>query len=262
MIRFNVTGFAGVPSTFNLLLNKSKIRNVSINSLRYVTQAGGSMAPSVQHEVADIFSPAKLYIMYGTTEASPRLTYLEPDMLKIKSGSIGKAIPNVEVIIADENGIALPNGVQGEIAARGSNIMMGYWKDPLATASVLKNGFYFTGDIAVTDEDGYIFVVGRKKEMIKVGGNRVSAKEIEEALISLPEISEAAAIGVHDNILGEAIKAFVVLKEESISDTSTIRQKLFSVLPSYKVPKYIDFRQSLPKNESGKIMKEMLKNAT
>jgi acyl-CoA synthetase (AMP-forming)/AMP-acid ligase II len=260
MKKFKVSGFAGVPSTYTLLLNNSAIRNSKIDSLRYITQAGGAMAPTVQREVADVFSPAKLYIMYGTTEASPRLTYLEPEMLQSKYGSIGKAIPNVEIIIADEFGKPVANNQTGEIVARGSNIMMGYWKDPESTVAVLRNGLYYTGDIGKSDDDGYIYVVGRKSDMIKVGGNRVSAKEIEEALVSLPEISEVAAIGVPDTILGEAIKAFIVLKSDSTIDISTIRQKLYPLLPSYKIPKYFEFKENLPKNGSGKIMKEILRN--
>jgi acyl-CoA synthetase (AMP-forming)/AMP-acid ligase II len=260
MRKMQVTGFAGVPSTYMILLNKSSIRQCKLESLRYLTQAGGSMPPQIQLQVAETFAPAKLYVMYGTTEAAPRLTYLEPEMLSVKLGSIGKAIPNVEVIIADENGKALPAGHIGEIAARGSNIMLGYWKDPQSSAAVLRNGYYFTGDLGKTDEDGYIYVVGRIKDMIKVGGNRVSAKEVEEALLNLPHISEAAVIGVPDSILGEAIKAFIVPKTDQIPDASEIKRLLSSLISPYKIPSIYSFHKELPKNESGKIMKEKLRN--
>jgi acyl-CoA synthetase (AMP-forming)/AMP-acid ligase II len=219
------------------------------------------MPPSVQLQVAEIFAPAKLYVMYGTTEAAPRLTYLEPEMLSVKLGSIGKAIPNVEVIVADENGKPLPAGHIGEIAARGSNIMVGYWKDPQSSAAVIRNGYYFTGDLGKTDEDGYIYVVGRTKEMIKVGGNRVSAKEVEEALLNLPQISEAAVIGVPDSILGEAIKAFIVPKTGQTPDVSEIKKQLSSFISPFKIPTLYSFQKELPKNESGKIMKEKLRDA-
>jgi acyl-CoA synthetase (AMP-forming)/AMP-acid ligase II len=261
MRKMQVTGFAGVPSTYMILLNKSSIRQSKPDSLRYVTQAGGSMPPSVQLQVAEIFAPAKLYVMYGTTEAAPRLTYLEPEMLSVKLGSIGKAIPNVEVIVADENGKPLPAGHIGEIAARGSNIMVGYWKDPQSSAAVIRNGYYFTGDLGKTDEDGYIYVVGRTKEMIKVGGNRVSAKEVEEALLNLPQISEAAVIGVPDSILGEAIKAFIVPKTGQTPDVSEIKKQLSSFISPFKIPTLYSFQKELPKNESGKIMKEKLRDA-
>jgi long-chain acyl-CoA synthetase len=207
-----VTGFAGVPSTFIILLNQSPIRDYTFNQLRYITQAGGSMAVPIQKEVAEVFAPAKLFIMYGATEASARLSYLEPDMLPSKWGSIGKAIPNVDLFVADNNGQQLPSETEGEIVARGSNIMVGYWNDPDETNKVLKNGLYFTGDLGKSDRDGYLYVVGRKKDMIKVGGERIGAKEIEEKILELSEVQEVAAIGIPDSVLGEAVKLFIVPK--------------------------------------------------
>lgn len=254
-----VTGFAGVPSTFLILLNKSAIRKYEFKSLRYVTQAGGAMAPATQKEVREVFDPAKLFIMYGATEASPRLSYLDPEMLSEKLGSIGKAIPNVDLYIADEKGKRLPANQTGEIVARGSNIMTGYWNDPLGTEQVLKNGLYYTGDLGKMDEDGYIFVVGRTKDIIKAGGFRVSAKEVEEALLEIDEIHEVAVIGVNDELLGEAIKAFVVLRDKECTAEAAIKSTLKNLLPVYKHPKYFAFRDSLPKNKSGKVMKRILK---
>jgi acyl-CoA synthetase (AMP-forming)/AMP-acid ligase II len=259
MKKTQVTGFAGVPSSFLLMLNKSVIQTTKIDSLRYVTQAGGAMAPSIQTKVAEIFSPAQLYIMYGTTEAAPRLTYLEPEKLFEKSGSIGKSIPNVDVYVANESGERLPAGETGEIVFRGSNMMMGYWKDAEATAAVIRNGIYFTGDLGKIDSDGYIFVVGRTKDMIKVGGNRVSSKEIEEALLGIDQIAETAVIGLPDPILGEAIKAYIVLKPDTTIELSDLKKRLSQQIASYKIPKFFEFISDLPKNESGKIMKEKLK---
>jgi long-chain acyl-CoA synthetase len=219
------------------------------------------MAPAIQKKVAKIFHPAKLYIMYGATEASARLSYLDPNDLPRKWGSIGKAIPNVELFIADDKGNQLAPGSEGEIVARGANIMNGYWNDAKETAKVLKNGLYYTGDIGVMDEEGYLYVVGRSKDMIKVGGNRVSAKEIEEVLYAHTDISEVAVIGVDDDILGEAIKAFVVLKNGRIRNGANkmIMNFLKEHLAPYKLPKFIEYRDSLPKNESGKIQKLKLK---
>ena len=207
------TGFAGVPSTFTILLSRSNLKNLKFPRLRYVTQAGGAMAPAVQKEVAEAFAPARLFVMYGATEASARLSYLDPADLPRKWGSIGKAIANVELFVADERGRPLPAGEEGEIVARGSNLMSGYWNHPEETEKVLRNGLYYTGDIGRMDEEGFLFVVGRSKDMIKIGGNRVSAKEIEEALHEHPAIIEAAVIGVPDDVLGEAPKAFIVVKK-------------------------------------------------
>ena len=253
------TGFAGVPSTFSILLNKSSIRKFSFPKLRYVTQAGGAMAPAIQKEVVMVFYPAKLYIMYGATEASARLSYLDPRELPRRWGSIGKAIPNVELYVADSEGNPLPPGKTGEIVARGANIMVGYWKDEQETKRVLRNGLYFTGDLGKMDKEGYLYVEGRSKDMIKAGANRVSAKEIEEKMLEHKDILEVAVVGVEDEILGEAIKAFVVKKTNgTILDEGEVLAFCKSVLPSFKVPKYIEFLDSLPKNASGKIMKSKL----
>jgi long-chain acyl-CoA synthetase len=259
MVKTKVTGFAGVPSTFLILLNRSKVRDFEFESLRYVTQAGGSMAPNIQKKVAQIFAPAQLFIMYGSTEAAPRLSYLEPDDLPRKWGSIGKAISNVELFVVDQNGKQMSPYITGEIAARGSNIMMGYWNDPIETAKVKKNNLYYTGDLGVVDEDGYFYVVGRSKHVIKVGGFRVSAKEIEEALLEIDEIHEVAVIGVSDEILGEAIKAYIVLRDDVHLTKDKIKSILKNSLPVYKQPKYIEFIDSIPKNRSGKVLRTELK---
>jgi acyl-CoA synthetase (AMP-forming)/AMP-acid ligase II len=259
MKKTQITGFSGVPSTFLILLDRSKVREFEFESLRYVTQAGGSMAPAVQKEVAKVFAPAKLFIMYGATEAAPRLSYVEPEMLPKKWGSIGKAIPNVDLFVADEDGNKLGPDQQGEIVARGSNIMKGYWNDPAATAEVLKDGLYYTGDLGRMDQDGYLYVVGRKKNIIKTGGFRVSAKQVEEALLEINEIHEAAVIGVDDPILGEAIKAFVVLRNGAEVSAEDIGKTLKDILAPYKHPKYYKFMDRLPKNQSGKVLKTVLK---
>lgn len=260
MQQLQVTGFAGVPSTFSILLHKAGLKHRKLPSLRFVTQAGGGMAPALQKEVAAAVHPARLFVMYGSTEASPRLTYVEPEALPRKWGSIGKAIPNVEVIVADEQGNRLPPGAPGEIAARGSNIMMGYWKAPAATAEVLKNGYYYTGDLGYEDEEGYLFLTGRARDIIKVGGNRVSSKEIEDALLEIPGVLETAVIGVPDEILGEAIKAFVVPQDSSLTPEQ-VKGLLQRKLPAFKHPKWVEFRDALPKNGYGKILKTVLREA-
>lgn len=253
-----VTCFAGVPSTFSILLRKTDVAKRKFPHLRLITQAGGPMAPALQKEVVEAFRPAKLCVMYGSTEAAPRLTYLDPDLLLAKWGSIGRAIPGVEVIIADEHGRRLPRGTVGEVAARGPNIMLGYWKDPEGTAAVLRNGYYFTGDLGYEDEDGCIFLTGRARDIIKAGGNRVSAKEIEEHILELTGIVEVAVIGVPDEILGEAIKAFVVVRDVTLTERQ-VREHLQRKLPPFKQPKHLEFTAGLPKNQAGKILKAALR---
>ena len=259
MDQHKATGFAGVPTTFMLLLTKSTLKSRRFESLRYVTQAGGRMAVAIQQQVQKAFDPAKLFIMYGATEAAPRMTYLAPDDLRRKWGSIGKAVPNVEVFPADSQGKRVPQGTHGEIVARGSNIMAGYWRDPVATAEVLRNGLYFTGDLGKEDAEGFLYIEGRAKDFIKVGGNRVGAQEIEDAILRIDAVAETAVIGVEDAVLGEALKAFVVVKDNHTLSETDLRIKLQRLLPPFKVPKWIVFRSGLPKSAAGKIAKVKLK---
>ena len=259
MKKTDATGFAGVPSTFSILLNRSNLKEMDFPSLRYVTQAGGAMAPAVQKEVVKAFSPAEVYIMYGATEAAPRLSWLDPKQLFSKWGSIGIPVDNVDLLIVNDNGTELPRGEIGEIAARGSNIMKGYWKAPEETAKVLKHGMYFTGDLGKQDEEGYFYVVGRSKDIIKVKGFRVGAKEIEEIIQEIDNVHETAVIGVDDPVLGEAIMALITPKEKGWNNEQEIMEHLRNRLPPLKHPKYIKFRESFPKNESGKILKVILK---
>lgn len=259
MEKTEVTGFAGVPSTFSVILNRCDYSADRFPHLRYMSQAGGALAPSLQQKVIDTIKPASLFVMYGATEAAPRLSWLPPEKLQSKIGSIGIPVDNVELKVVDSEGADLPDGEFGEIIARGSNIMMGYWKDQTATEAVLKNGFYYTGDLGIRDNDGYFFVKGRSKEFLKVRGYRVSAREIEEKLLTFDEIAEAAVIGIPDETLGEAIKAFIVFQKEKHLENEEIFKQLSDTLPSYKLPKYVCICGDLPKNESGKILKTALK---
>ncbi len=253
-----ITGFAGVPYHYAFLLHKSKVRDMHFPYLRYVTQAGNAMAVPLQKAAAEVFAPAKLYIMYGTTEASPRLTYLEPEMHMKKTGSVGKPVPNTEVYVADENGVPAAAEKEGEIVARGSNIMQGYWKDPEGTSQVLKNGLYFTGDIGRMDTDGYIYVTDRKGEMIKVRGFQVSPREIEDILTGIEGVREAAVVRFKEKVLGNILKAIVVTDDNSELNQEKIIQILKKHLSSYKIPRCIEFRENLPKKKSGKLDKRKL----
>jgi len=257
---YRASGFAGVPSNFTFLLNHSTFSKESFPDLRYITQAGGAMAPAITRKLLQLFPDKELFIMYGATEASARLGYLDPKVLPQKIGSIGKAIPNVEMNILDENGKKCPLGKVGEIVVRGSNIMSGYWNAPEETQKVLGKNGYYTGDLAKMDSDGYIYVVGRKKDMIKSGAHRLSAQEIEEIIYQNPLVHEVAVIGILDELLGEAIKAFIVLKNDDLSHRAELPLFCKQKLPSFKIPKYYEFVKSLPKNSAGKIMKQQLRD--
>lgn len=253
-----VTGFSGVPSTFALLLSRTKLKEYDLSSLRYLTQAGGPMAPvSINRILAEI-PHIDFIVMYGQTEASARLSYLPAEKLQEKMGSIGIAIPGVTLEIRNEEGKKVSEGVSGEIYATGENIMLGYWNAPELTKGVVLNGWLKTGDLAHYDKDGYIYIDGRSSEMIKVGANRISPKEIEEVIVALDDVEEVAAIGIPDEILGQIIKVFIVPSPGSHIEERTVLAYCKKNLATYKMPKHIDFVTELPKTASGKIKRYLL----
>lgn len=260
MAEEEVTGFAGVPSSFAILLRRSSLRTRVFPRLRYVTQAGGSMAPSLIRELRQALPGVSVYVMYGQTEATARLSCLAPEHLESKLGSIGKAIPGVELKVLNEQGEEVAPGEVGEIVARGENIMKGYWNSPEETNLVLDERGLHTGDLGRVDEEGFLYVVDRKKDMIKSGSHRVSAREIEEVILSLPTVLECAAIGVPDEMLGEVVKAFVVPVNREGVDEAQIIRFCKEHLPPYKVPRMLSVVQSLPRNEAGKILKGELRS--
>ncbi len=255
MVKERVTGFSGVPSTFAILLNRSNIRKYAFPSLRYVTQAGGAMSPTHARELSKVLPEAVIFIMYGQTEATARLTYLDPRELVRKAGSIGKAIPGVKITIRKENSRVAAPGETGEIVAEGENIMKGYWRRPEETAKVLTERGLRTGDMARMDEEGFLFIVGRNSEMIKSGAHRISPKEIEEVILEIPEVHETAVVGVKDEILGEVIHAYVVPKGNQAPDPRVVLAYCRDNLPPFKIPKKIHIVAGLPKTDSGKIKK-------
>ena len=254
----NVTGFSGVPSTFALLLSRTKLKEYDLSSLKYLTQAGGPMAPvSINRILAEI-PHIDFVVMYGQTEASARLSYLPAEKLQEKMGSIGIAIPGVTLEIRDEDGKKVSEGVSGEIYATGENIMLGYWNAPELTKDVVIDGWLKTGDLAHYDKDGYIYIDGRSSEMLKVGANRISPKEIEEVIVALDNVEEVAAIGIPDEILGQVIKVFIVPCQENDLEKRTIMAHCKKNLAIYKMPKHIEFVTELPKTASGKIKRYLL----
>lgn len=255
------TGFSGVPSTFSILLNRSSIAKMKFPDLCYLTQAGGHMSAEHKKKLMKIFPDKKIFIMYGATEASARLSFLEPDQLEKRINSVGKPIPKVEMRIVKEDGKEAEYGEEGEIAARGANIMLGYWGDPEETGKVLKNGWYYTGDIGKQDKEGFFYITSRKRDIIKVDRFKVSANEIEEVLFRHPGIEEVAVIGIPDDVLGEAIKAFVVIAKNSSVSKDEIRKFCSDNLPLHKVPHEIEFIENLPKNEAGKVLKRKLQKS-
>ncbi|MCL2259650.1 MAG: acyl--CoA ligase [Cystobacterineae bacterium] len=254
------TGFAGVPLTYELLQRQvGDLKTLLKPSLRYVTQAGGAMHASTIEWVRHTFSPAKLYVMYGQTEATARLSFLPPEFAQTKAGSIGRGIPGVELHVVDANGQRCAPGVEGELVARGDNISPGYFKDEAATLEMLKNGWLHTGDLGYADSDGFVFIQGRSKEFLKLGGHRVSPFEIEDVLLRHPNVAQAAVVGLSDKLEGERAAACVVLKAPGQTSSEELRKFCYEYLPAFKIPKHICERDTLPKTGTGKLARQQLK---
>ncbi|WDN87042.1 hypothetical protein BuS5_00010 [Desulfosarcina sp. BuS5] len=247
-----VTGFSGVPSTYTYLLHRSPLADYKdrLGSLRYCTQAGGHMSMQTKKELRKILPEhTEIYIMYGATEASARLTYLEPDKFDKKTDSIGRAIPGVSIKIVDKNGSEVPTGRTGELLAAGDNIMAGYWKD---TMDPLDNDWYHTGDQAYEDEDGYLYITGRKDDLVKVGGHRINTREIEDVLMATGFVLETAVFGLPDKLLGHKLIALVAPQKKETTETQILGE-CAARLPKYKLPGLIKLVRSIPKKNSGKI---------
>lgn len=256
---YSCTGFAGVPSHFQILLRKSKsFRESVFPELRYVTQAGGHLSTVIIDEFREIFPEKKFYVMYGQTEATARLAYLPPNEYVKRKGSIGKAIPGVELRIVNKQGKDVQSGEVGEIIARGDNIMKGYFQDPEGSAEVLKNNWLYTGDLAEVDEDGYIFLTARKKEIIKSGGKRISPKEIENVILEIPRVVECMVEGVADEVQGEAIVATVYINPSHEVQLKAEDLKRFceGKLAPYKIPVSWIIRDKIALTSTGKKRKE------
>ena len=256
--RESATGFAGVPSTFALIAARVSCEKYDLASLRYLTQAGGPMTAALTARVRKQFPRADLFLMYGQTEATARLTYVPPSRLEDKAGSVGIAIPGVEIQIRDAARTPLPAGMQGDVWARGGSIMLGYWKDATATAATLVDGWLCTGDAGSLDTEGFLFLAGRRSDIIKVGAHRVFPRDIEDVIVALDGVTEAAVVGVEDELTGEAVKACIVIAAGVTLDELIVKQHCRSRLAAYKIPRFIEFRDSLPKTANGKVRRQLL----
>jgi len=254
------TGFAGVPTNYQTLLRNSTFTRRKLPHLRKIQQAGGKLHDTLIQELVDSHPQAKVFVMYGQTEATARLSYLPPELLSTKLGSIGKGIPGVTLSVArEEDGQAVKPGEVGEILAEGDNISPGYYMDPEATKEKFKNGILYTGDLATVDEEGFIYIVDRKSDFIKSYGNRISSYEIETCVLQIPEVVAAAAIGVPDERAGEKIRVFVILSSKSAVNAENIMEHCRKHLSRYMWPEDIVITKSFPVNAHGKVIKSELR---
>ncbi|HEX6268188.1 MAG TPA: class I adenylate-forming enzyme family protein [Burkholderiales bacterium] len=257
------TGFPGVPSMFATMGDLKGLDQCDFSNIRHVTNAAAALHPKHIDMLRRTFRSARIYSMYGMTECK-RVSYLPPEDLAHKPASVGIAIPNTEVWLVDEDGRRLGPHRTGRLVVRGATVMRGYWRKPAETAEKLRPGplpgelVLYTDDYCRMDEDGYLYFVGRMDDIIKSRGEKVPPKEVEDALLAHPGVKEAAVIGVADERLGQAVKAFVVAASGAQLAERELRMTCHERLESFMVPRDIVVVPELPKGPSGKIQKGRL----
>jgi len=256
LVNHKCTGFAGVPSHYQILLRKSDtFKTTQFPELRYVTQAGGKLATVFIDEFKASFPNIAFYVMYGQTEATARLSYLPPEVYEQRKGSMGKGIPGVKLRVIDENGKDISPGETGEVIAMGDNVMMGYFMDEESTKSTIRDGWLYTGDLGTVDEEGYIYLTARKKEIIKVGGKRISPKEIEAVILAMHDVIDCSVEGIEDALLGEALKATVIVNNSKNLNEISIKEYCAKNLALFKIPQIIEIKEQLTMSATGKKIK-------
>ncbi|GLR09143.1 long-chain-fatty-acid--CoA ligase FadD [Mixta theicola] len=255
--KYPFTAITGVNTLFNALLNDKNFQQLDFSTLRL--SAGGGM--SVQKAVAERWEKLTGHYLlegYGLTECSP-LVSVNPYDITCHNGSIGLPVPSTEIKLVDDNGVEVSAGEPGELCIKGPQVMTGYWQHPEATEEVLKEGWLYSGDIVTVDEEGFLRIVDRKKDMILVSGFNVYPNEIEDVVMQHPKVREAAAIGVPSDLSGEAVKICIVKKDPSLTKDELIAH-CRRHLTGYKVPKIVEFREELPKTNVGKILRRALRD--
>lgn len=259
LLDYKCTGFAGVPSHFQILLRKSdSFKQSKFPDLRYVTQAGGKLAPIFIDEFREAHPEIRFIVMYGQTEATARLSWLPPEVYERRKGSMGKGIPRVELRVVNEKGEKIKPGETGEVITRGDNIMMGYFADEEGTKNAIRNGWLYTGDLGTVDEDGYIYLTARSKEIIKVRGKRISPKEIEAVILAMPEVIDCTIEGIEDEIEGETLKGTIVVRKDQkdLVNKETVIQHCSRYLALFKIPRVYEFKDDLTISPTGKKIKK------
>jgi acyl-CoA synthetase (AMP-forming)/AMP-acid ligase II len=255
-----VTGFPGVPTIFATMAEMEDLSRYDFSAIRYVSNTAAALPVKHIRMLQRLFPAARIYSMYGLTECK-RCTYLPPEDLDRKPESVGIAIPNTELWIVDDAGARVGPGVVGQLVIRGATVMRGYWEKPEETARKLRPGplpgelVLHTGDLCRLDEEGYLYFVGRMDDIIKSRGEKVAPKEVENAVVDIPGVKECAVVGVPDELLGQAVKAFVVLEQGAALDARAVQRECQRRLESFMVPKHVVFVPELPKTTSGKIKK-------
>jgi len=255
--KYRVSCFWVVPSMYYALLQLKEFESYNLSSIRWIDIFGAPSSPDALRRFYQYCPTARLFNGWGLTETNAPTTVTPKDSKKIES--VGRPAPWIEVKIFDDNDKEVASGEAGEIVVRGWVVSDGYYKDPQATALAMRNGWFHTGDLGRLDQEGDLYIVGRKKEMIKVAGEIVFEPEIEAVIHKHPSVSEVAVVGVPDQLRGEVPKAFVALKEQNSCNEEDLRYFCREHLAHFKIPHYFEFINSLPKNRAGKIDKEKLR---
>jgi amino acid adenylation domain-containing protein len=260
VVEEKVTGFPGVPTIYAILAELKTLKNYDFSHIRYVSNTAAALPVKHILVLKDLFPKAKIFSMYGLTECK-RCTYLPPKDIDRKPTSVGVAIPNTEMWIVDENDQRVGPEVVGQLVIRGATVMKGYWEKPESTAKKLRPGplpgeqVLYTGDYCKMDEEGYLYFVGRMDDIIKSRGEKVAPKEVENALMNIQGVKEAAVIGVPDDILGQAVKAYIVFEEGTNIAEKDLQKECQKRLETFMVPKFFQIVPELPKTTTGKIKK-------
>ncbi len=262
ILKEGVTGLPIVPTISSILLGLD-LKGYGFPRLRYITNTAAALPVEHIRRLHECLPHVKIYSMYGLTECK-RVSYLPPDQIEVRPGSIGRGMPNEEVYLVDDAGQRLPHGSTGELVVRGANVMMGYWELPEETARMLRPGPYpwervlYTGDLFRTDEEGYLYFLGRKDDIIKTRGEKVSPREVEDVLYELAAVQDAAVIGVPDPVLGQAIHAVLTLRPGCEVSTQDVLRHCKGRLEDFMVPKIVTFRDAMPTTQSGKVVRRSL----
>jgi long-chain acyl-CoA synthetase len=264
MEREGVTGFPGVPTVFAMLLRYPELLRRRLPALRYLTNTAAALPTRHIEELRAAFPGVRVFSMYGLTECK-RVSFLPPEELSRRPSSVGVAIPNTEVYVAGDDGRPVPPGEVGELVIRGSHVTRGYWRAPELTARRFRPGplpgetLLYSGDLFKTDEEGFLYFVARKDDVIKSRGEKVSPREVEDAVCQLEAVAEAAAVGVADELLGESILLTVVPRGGSDLSEHSIRAHCARTLEDFKMPRYVVVADELPRTENGKVDRLRLK---
>ena len=257
--RERITRWSAAPTVFNMLLQLPGIEGYDTGSVTLIGSGAAIMPVETQRRLGAVFPSAEIFDTYGMTEASGGITTLLPEDFARKKGCVGREHLNLELRVVDEKGCRVPPGHVGEVIFRGNNLMKGYYKDAAASEAAIRDGWFYTGDLGRLDEEGFLYIVDRKKDMIITGGENVYPREVEEVLYTHPLIAEAAVIGVPDPQWGEAIKAVVALHPDATISERDVIDFCRKYIGGFKCPKSVTFVKELPKNPAGKILKRELR---